>query len=67
MLWWFAPAAAQGLDVNVDCLRQRAQLPASHDNLFHSVLGLLSVATPRYQRGRDLFGGCRSDLVAALR
>ncbi len=65
MLWWIAPGSAQALDVDLACLRQRAAQPASHDNLFHSVLGLLAVATPRYQPQRDVFAACRSSRVAA--
>ncbi len=59
MLWWFTPASAQSLNVDAGCLRQRAQAPTAHDNLFHSVLGLLDVTTPRYQGARDLFKDCR--------
>ena len=64
MLWWIPPEAARGLGVGTDCLRRRAMQPASHDHLYHSVLGLLQVATPRYRPERDLFDGCRADLPA---
>lgn len=67
MLWWMSPEAARSLDVNVDCLRRRAQAPASHDNLFHSVLGLLAVETPRYRPARDLFGDCRATRLVQWR
>jgi len=60
MLWWFAPAAAKHLGVDLACLKRRAASAASHDNLYHSVLGLLGVKTPRYRPARDLFEGCRS-------
>lgn len=60
MLWWLPAASAGGLGIDVDCIRRRTDDPASHDNLFHSVLGLLAVVTPRYDRTRDLFDGCRS-------
>ncbi|GAB4475178.1 MAG: phosphoethanolamine--lipid A transferase [Burkholderiaceae bacterium] len=64
MLWWFAPDSARGLDVDLACLRHRAAQPASHDELFHSVLGLLAVSTPRYLPQRDVFGACRSSRLA---
>jgi len=35
--------------------------PASHDNLFHSVLGLLDVRTSVYKPELDLFRGCVRD------
>ena len=59
MLWWIPPDAARGLRVDLDCLRRRAAEPASHDHLFHSILGVLDVGTPRYRPERDLFGKCR--------
>lgn len=67
MLWWFgqeaqaqaqAPAQAD-LGVDAGCLRRRAAEPASHDNLFHTLLGLMAVQTPRYQTQRDLLAACR--------
>ena len=64
MLWWFAPDSARSLDVDLACLRQRAADPASHDHLFHSVLGLLSVTTPRYRPSLDLFSACRPTRLA---
>jgi lipid A ethanolaminephosphotransferase len=65
MLWWFAPDSARALDVDLACLQRRAAEPASHDHLFHSVLGLLSVSTPRYLPQRDVFAACRSSRVAS--
>ena len=61
MVWWFGGAgvAAWG-GVDEACLRRRATEPAHHDNLFHSVLGLMGVETPRYVAGRDLTHGCRA-------
>ncbi|PTM96214.1 phosphoethanolamine transferase [Mycoplana dimorpha] len=41
------------------CLQQRAGEPASHDNLFHTVLGLMSVATSVYERPLDVLSECR--------
>jgi len=36
-------------------------LPAAHDNLFHTVLGLLDVRTEVYERSMDLSATCRPD------
>jgi len=60
MFWWLPPEAARGLNVDVECLRRKAGARASHDNLYHSVLGLLAVETARYRPERDLFHGCRN-------
>ncbi len=57
---WLGEAlqARRGLDAA--CLRGRLDVPFSHDNLYHSVLGLLDVATPTYQVALDAFALCRS-------
>lgn len=60
MVWWLPEASARDLNVDLACLRTQAQQPASHDNLFSSVLGLLNIETPRYKKERDLFSACRN-------
>jgi lipid A ethanolaminephosphotransferase len=60
MLMWFSPAYARDFGVDTACLRQHAEKPASHDNLFHSVLGLLDVETRTLNPALDLSDSCRS-------
>ncbi|MBK1614154.1 phosphoethanolamine transferase [Rubrivivax gelatinosus] len=45
------------------CLARRAAQPASHDNLFHLMLGLLDVQTSLYEPAMDLGAGCRRELT----
>ena len=59
MVMWFSPGYAQDFALDVACLKQRAAAPASHDNLFHSVLGLLDVQTSVYDASLDLARTCR--------
>ncbi|WP_228526934.1 phosphoethanolamine transferase [Noviherbaspirillum soli] len=59
MVMWMTPGFAATAGVDPDCLAQRAQQPASHDNLFHSLLGLMSVTTSVYDKSLDLTGACR--------
>ncbi len=59
MVLWLSPAFRNGHDIDEACLRRRAAQPASHDNLFHSLLGVLDVQTAAYEPGLDLFEGCR--------
>lgn len=59
MFIWLSPQFAREQGVDAACLRQRALQPASHDNLFPSILGLMQVRTRLYGRSRDLFAGCR--------
>lgn len=60
MVMWLSRGFAQDFKVNVSCLKARAAQPASHDNIFHSVLGLLDVSTSIYDAKLDLAAGCRS-------
>jgi lipid A ethanolaminephosphotransferase len=48
------------MDLDDTCLRDAAARPASHDNLFHSVLGLLDVISTALDPALDLTGGCRT-------
>jgi lipid A ethanolaminephosphotransferase len=41
-------------------MRKRAAQPVSHDNLFHTLLGVFSVQTSVYDPAMDIFAGCRA-------
>ena len=58
MVAWLSPGLAAAHQTDLGCLRARATAPASHDQLFHSVLGLFGVRTALYHGGDDLFPGC---------
>jgi lipid A ethanolaminephosphotransferase len=45
--------------VDSQCLSSRAAAPASHDNLFHTVLGMMSVQTSSYKPDLDVTAKCR--------
>lgn len=60
MITWLSPGFEQLSRVNTRCLQAQRDKPLSHDNLFHSVLGLMSVKTAVYQRERDFFATCAS-------
>ena len=59
MTLWVSPGYAQSFALDTDCLRQRAAQPATHDNLFHSLLGMLDVRTSIYDAGLDVAAQCR--------
>jgi lipid A ethanolaminephosphotransferase len=46
--------------VSERCVRGQLDAPLSHDNLYHTTLGLLDVASPTYQKPMDALAGCRS-------
>ncbi len=60
MLQWFSPGFLEQSGLDQACLNQRARQPASHDNLFHTVLGLLDVRTAVRDDALDLTAPCRS-------
>lgn len=65
MVMWMSPGFASGRGIDMRCMRKNADAAASHDNLFHSVLGLMQVSTRAYDRQRDLFVACETPGGAA--
>jgi lipid A ethanolaminephosphotransferase len=56
---WLSPAFRRSFGVDQECMRGRSSGPASHDHLFHSLLGVLDVQTAAYDAQMDLFVPCR--------
>ena len=68
MVAWLGHDLQQRSQVSGACVRAGADAPLTHDALYHSVLGLLDVQTPTYQRDMDAFAACRGNAGAgALR
>jgi lipid A ethanolaminephosphotransferase len=66
MVSWLSPAWQQRAGVRMDCLRARQAEPLSHDNLFHTVLGLMDVTTQVREPALDALAPCASPGGAAL-
>ena len=60
MIFWANEGWYEGLGLSADCLRQHANQHYSHDNLFHSMLGIFDVRTREYQPKLDMFASCRT-------
>lgn len=58
MVFW-PGALAQRTGVSAGCLRGKLDEAVTHDNLYPTVLGLMDVKTPTYQRPLDAFEPCR--------
>ncbi len=56
---WMGEAFAAGSRLDKECLRKKIDAPLSHDNLFHSALGMMRVKTAMYNKELDIFAGCR--------
>ncbi len=59
-LTWLSPGFEQRSAVSVACLQGQRDAQVSHDNYFHSVLGLLGIQTRVYQRTLDAYAPCAS-------
>lgn len=55
---WMSDETAQAFNLNRQCLQNKLKQPHSHDNLFHSVLGLSGVETKDYNPQLDIFNNC---------
>jgi len=59
MVWWLSEGFMKSRMINSDCLKEKSSDALSHDNLFHSVLGLLDVSTQAYEQELDISAACR--------
>lgn len=60
MIFWANASFYQDKHLNQHCLMQKAATQAfSHDHVFHSMLGIMNVATQEYDPKLDLFQSCR--------
>ncbi len=60
MIYWANRQAAGFTGVANDCVAGLRDKPLSHDNFFHTVLGLLRVDSDAYQMESDAFSPCRN-------
>ena len=66
MIAWLGDDIARRGDIDRACMSGRLDAKLSHDHLYHSVLGLLDVATPTYRSDLDIWGACRASRVSRL-
>lgn len=58
MLSWLSPGLMQDNAITADCLAEQARKTVSHDNLFHTVIGIMDIETTAYDRSLDIFAAC---------
>lgn len=58
-IFWTSSHFDSSIGVDRACLAETAGLPRSHDNLFHTVLGMMNVSTKVYDPRLDILAGCR--------
>ncbi|HTO32055.1 MAG TPA: phosphoethanolamine--lipid A transferase [Pararhizobium sp.] len=59
---WQSPEARTGIDAA--CLNAKTSEPQSHDNLFHTVLGMMNIATKAYDPALDVLASCRGNAAS---
>jgi lipid A ethanolaminephosphotransferase len=61
MILWMSDSFAAQFGHNTGCLVDSRATPLSHDNLFHSALGMLDIETQVYDEALDLFAPCAAN------
>ena len=60
-IFWLSPRFQQQRGVPIACLAAKRDDKVSHDDYFHTLLGLAGVQTSVYDPERDITAGCRGD------
>lgn len=60
MMAWFSTEFLVQSGISKSCLGNKTSEKITHDNLFHTVLGMFGVSTSVYESGLDLLSACRS-------
>ncbi len=59
---WLSPRFEKQSGLVRSCLKNKAETTLTHDNYFHSVLGLMNVSSEVYQEKLDVHATCRGKL-----
>jgi lipid A ethanolaminephosphotransferase len=65
MIMWFSDSYDK-TEVNVESLRQKIENHYSHDNIFHTILGLMEVETEVYDESMDIIKHSHSHRIRNL-
>ena len=66
MILWMSQAFQTGFAINRDCVAAKKDAALSHDNLFHSLLGLLDIQTVEHDAALDIFASCKTAMGKVL-
>ena len=61
LMLWLSDGFRERYQIDQPCLAARTRQPFSHDNVFHSVLGMLGVSTAVYNPQLDVLAPCIHD------
>jgi len=63
MIFWLSDNFKQDHAIDSGCMKNLSANPYSHDNLFHTVLGMLNISSTVYDQKLDIIHPCRSRAV----
>ncbi|MES2942466.1 MAG: phosphoethanolamine--lipid A transferase [Pseudomonadota bacterium] len=55
---WLSPSFEHRSSISMGCLKRHRNALVTHDNYFHSVLGIMNVETSVYKAGLDIYATC---------
>lgn len=61
---WMDDDFARTTGVTQACLKEQTSVESSHDNLFHSILGMMNVETAVYDPSLDILAPCRGKPIS---
>lgn len=64
LLMWLSDGFSIAQKVNISCLHDKKNEAISHDNILHSVLGIMDVNTSRYNKQYDIFSSCKKSTLS---
>jgi lipid A ethanolaminephosphotransferase len=59
MVAWFGDGLKAREHLSTACLEKGRDAALTHDNLFHTLLGVMDLKTPTYKPALDAFATCR--------
>jgi lipid A ethanolaminephosphotransferase len=60
MVTWFSDGMNARRKLSRSCMEAGLDAPLTHDNLYHTVLGVMDVTTPTYKPALDALAACRA-------
>lgn len=68
LMVWMSPSFQQTKNIDYTCLKKAASKTGtySHDNIFHSMLGVMDISTEEYQAELDIFSQCRDKFATEV-
>lgn len=66
MILWMSEAFQDRFDIDQDCVSAKSDSALSHDNLFHSLLGMLDLQTAEHDPALDIFASCKGMKKVAI-